>query len=348
MNKLYKEVDTLFKDSKNILITGHINPDDDAYGSVLAMYYIAQKRYKNKNIFINIEGNPTNYYSFLKNYHELTHTDTTELLEKKNIDLLILLDGNNWGRFTKKNLDDFKKGIEKLDNLKTICIDHHQKINFDKFDIYLQGSYSSTAEFLYEIFVENLGVDINIDLAYMIMTGIMGDTMRFLYPTNLANVLRITREMVSLKDNIIEDIHFKTVRLSSFSIEIFKEFFENITVTPEYTYSYISDRTAESAKEKRLLSEYKDSCARFVYGYIRNIGDNYWGYTASPDIDEKGKYKVTFNSVNNLIDTSIFARELGGGGHKAASGCTVEAGDINSATEIINKCIKDNLDRARM
>jgi nanoRNase/pAp phosphatase (c-di-AMP/oligoRNAs hydrolase) len=56
-------------------------------------------------------------------------------------------------------------------------------------------------------------------------------------------------------------------------------------------------------------------------------------------VGEPGLYGVSLRSVNGTKDVSKIANQLGGGGHKGASGARFEAEDIDAALEKVKQVI---------
>ena len=52
MNDLYKKLDDIIDKYDNFIVMGHVNPDLDALGSSLALYFILKKLNKEVNIFL--------------------------------------------------------------------------------------------------------------------------------------------------------------------------------------------------------------------------------------------------------------------------------------------------------
>ena len=99
---------------------------------------------------------------------------------------------------------------------------------------------------------------------------------------------------------------------------IFSVLAKNLTDSGKgYTYSYV-DQSDISSNDSEAV---KGACEIFTGQYIRNIGDNYWGFIVYPEeVNGAVSYSVSLRSVNDVKDVSGIAGELGGGGHKAAAG----------------------------
>lgn len=349
MEKEYKKLLELIQDSENILITSHKNPDHDAIGSVLGLHNILTQNFK-KNILVNFEDPAQKKYSFLKNFERVTDKKHIDVVQKENIDLVIVLDGNNWKRFIQEDPESFKTFVENKTNVKTACIDHHPKKGFDNFNLYIQRDYGSTAEIVYEILIEEFGFKLNRDFAYCIMTGILGDTGRFMYAKDLNKTFDIAKELIVFDENMIEKITDQLSRYSIHTLRFLQELFNNTVLKDGYNYSYFTDETAEEVRENpTLIPYYKNASEEYVNVYVRNIESNLWGFTVCPIPEETGRYKVSFRATAGTVDSSYFARKFpGGGGHMAASGCDFQTDNIEEAIKIIEKIIAENLKEATL
>jgi bifunctional oligoribonuclease and PAP phosphatase NrnA len=349
MEKEYKKLLEIIENSKNILITSHKSPDDDATGSVLALFNILNENLK-KKIVVNFEDSVQEKHSFLKGFEEIKNEKHIEIIEKENIDLIIVLDGNNWKRFVKEDWEDFKSFVENDDKIKTLCIDHHPKQGFDKFNLYIQKDLGSTAEIIYEIFIEDLKFKITKEIAYCIMTGILGDTGRFLYAKDLVKTFDIAKKLVAFDEQMIEKITDSLERYKIQTLKFLQEIINNTVIRNGYNFSFFSDKSAQIVKkDPTLIPLYKNASELYVNEYVRKVEDNLWGFTITSVPEEDNRYKVSFRATSGTVDTSFFARKFpGGGGHKGASGCDFEAENIEKAIEIMEKVIEKHLKEATL
>jgi phosphoesterase RecJ-like protein len=348
MEKDYSKLLRLIKGSKNILITSHISPDPDAISSALGLFNILNQNFK-RNIIVNFEDPVNEKYSFLKGFKSVRNTEHIEIVKEEDVDLIIVLDGNNWRRFVKKSWEKFKSKIENSAEIKTVCIDHHPKIGFDKFDLYIQKNYGSTTEIIYEILIENFKFKMDKDFAYAIMTGIIGDTGRFMYAKDLPKTFDIAKELIAFDEQMIEKITTSTGRYKLHTLQFLQELIKNTVMRDEYTFSFFSEKTTTKVrKDPSLAPMYKSASEEYVNIYVRNIEDNLWGFSVTPIPEELGSYKVSFRATVGTVDSSIFAAQLGGGGHKGASGCEFKAENIEEAIQIVEKTIRENIQRATL
>lgn len=348
MNKESKQLLEIINQSKNILLTSHKNPDHDAIGSVLGFSHILNQNFK-KNIFVNFEDPVQERYSFLKGFDTVQNRKHIDIVNEENIDLIIVLDGNNWGRFIKENDEELRQYVKKNTSIKTVCIDHHQKHGYDNFDLYIHRDYGSAAEIVYDLLIEELGFSLDKEFAYCIMTGILGDTGRFMYAKDLNKTFDIAKELIVFDENMIEMITDKLSRYSFHTLKFLQELINNTVLRDGYNFSYLSDDTVEKVrKDPTLRHYYKNASEEYVNIYVRNIEDNLWGFSICPVPEEPGKYKVSFRATAGTVDTSVFARKFGGGGHVGASGCEFEADSIDDAIQILEDTIAKHLEEATL
>lgn len=91
----------LVNQANKIIITAHESPDEDSIASVLSVYDILSHRYPKKNIRIIYSSEPEDKFRIFKNYDKIEFvTDLAD--EISGTDLLILLDGSQFSRFTKQ------------------------------------------------------------------------------------------------------------------------------------------------------------------------------------------------------------------------------------------------------
>jgi nanoRNase/pAp phosphatase (c-di-AMP/oligoRNAs hydrolase) len=78
----------------------------------------------------------------------------------------------------------------------------------------------------------------------------------------------------------------------------------------------------------------------FVDDYIRNIDGRLWGFIVyqNPLLGEDG-YSVSLRSVGGIVDVSVIAKKLGGGGHKPAAAAEVHVKSIREALAKVESAI---------
>ena len=92
-------------------------PDEDSISSVLAIFHLLHTKYPKKNVRMLYSGDSDHKYSIFQDYDKIEFVE--DIADHLNgTDLLIVLDGSNLSRFSKK-----PEILRTVANI--ICIDHH-------------------------------------------------------------------------------------------------------------------------------------------------------------------------------------------------------------------------------
>lgn len=346
----YKDLFDLITNSNKIFITSHFSPDLDSTGSALFLYSVLKNNFPAKEVRVSVEGPLPSNFSFLKGFDEIVNKPILESTKEFQPDLYIMLDGNHYKRFSKYDLMDLEKFL--LDNgIKTVIIDHHEPTGASVSNLFINELCASTTEQLYLIFKDDFGLTLTKYEMDMVMVGIIADTGRFLYEKpNYCTTFKVVAELIH-EGISIEALQAKTDVLTMSHALIISELLRNISQTAKYNYSFLTeDFVKENIVGKVDTSTYVSAYHVFMDLYIRNITPPNWGFIIVPDMDvadiAAGKYKGSFRGVSGIVDTTVFANLMNGGGHKTASGFRLNASSYKEALEIVHTTIKNNLDEA--
>ena len=170
----------ILKDVKSVGITGHIRPDGDCTGSVLALYNYIVENMPETDVDLYLEQPGSEFY-YLKNIDKIKNTP-----EDKKYDAFFVLDCSS--------LDRIEPFISCFNNAsKTVCIDHHVS-NTGFTDLSkIEPQASSACEVLYG----TMDADkISRNVAECIYTGIIHDTGVFKYSCTSKKTMEIAGEMM--------------------------------------------------------------------------------------------------------------------------------------------------------
>jgi phosphoesterase RecJ-like protein len=244
--------------------------------------------------------------TFLKGANEIIRVNFTSF-DFSAFDLFIILDSSTYSMVTGLK-DSDKPGIN------SVVIDHH--ISNEKFgNINLvDGKMTSTGELLYRIFEDwKIGLDENI--AECLLTGIIGDTGTFQYQNVGKETLRIAADLIEKgadKDRIVynlyRNIEFKEVKM-------WGKFIEAMMIEDSFVWSAIPRSIYKDFGE---YSYAKEDVANLFFPIVKGTEFGIVMVETSEDV-----LSVSFRSRTGF-DVSKVANEVGGGGHKAASGARIE------------------------
>lgn len=306
----------ILKDVKSVGITGHIRPDGDCTGSVLALYNYIVENMPETDVDLYLEQPGSEFY-YLKNIDKIKNTP-----EDKKYDVFFVLDCSS--------LDRIEPFISCFNNAsKTVCIDHHVS-NTGFTDLSkIEPQASSACEVLYG----TMDADkISRNVAECIYTGIIHDTGVFKYSCTSKKTMEIAGEMMEKGidySDIIDNTFYKKTYvqnqilgralLESVLFYDGKCIFTTVTMDEMEFYGVTGRELGGIVEHLRLTDGVE--VAIFLY----QTGEE--------------EYKVSLRSKKK-IDVAAIATQFGGGGHVRAAGYTAKGSVyqiINSIGELIEK-----------
>ncbi|MCX6088664.1 MAG: bifunctional oligoribonuclease/PAP phosphatase NrnA [Caldiserica bacterium] len=316
------DICTVLKKYNSFALFTHVNADGDAIGSVLALG--SSLILKGKKVLFNVPEPVPLKFDFLTGYD----------LINKNLDTLnqmevgILLDAAGTNR-----IEDLEKNLE-LFNI-TINIDHH--ISNGHFATYnlVDGNAPSTTVLILRI-LEKCGFPINEDIANDLFTGLLTDTGSFHYANTNKFAFDSASKMLDYgaKPDFVSDMIFEreTVgHLKMLGIALSRLIIENGIV-----YSFI---TLKDFEETGAVGEDTER----IIDVLRRTGETKIALLFKET--RKSEVRVSLRGKKG-INVSEIAEHFGGGGHRAAAGCTIKSTVEKSIKRLI-EYIKENYDNGK-
>ena len=313
------------------VIYPHVRADGDAYGSSFALMDVFEQLGINAVVLLEEEISPKMH--FMKGdktiliWPEMDELERIKLLERQK--LAIQLDSSEASRFASR--------IEAYESAEIqMIIDHHisEKQNSDT--VFVDYLAAANVELIYTLILlleEITGMTLlNKYVASCIYTGLLTDSGGFSYGNTSAETLQIASELLDYN-----------VQVASLNNHLFKE-------TPWTTLKIEAElllKLQRSSNEKITYLVIDKSCMQDLKisdddleglpAKIRDIK----GVVASLLLRETrdGKVRGNLRSVGDN-DISTIARKFGGGGHKNASGFTVE-GFSGELIDLAKRIVKD-------
>tara|TARA_R110002110_G_scaffold368216_6_gene578031 strand:- start:7347 stop:8363 length:1017 start_codon:yes stop_codon:yes gene_type:complete len=303
-------VNKLLNGRKNIVIVGHKNPDGDAVGSCLGLYFFLKELGHNPTVIV-----PNDFPDFLK---WLPGSETITIYEKSvdhslalisDADLIFTLDFNSLGR-----IGAMQTPLENS-SASFVMIDHHQQPEDYALATYSDTTMSSTCEMVY-VFIESLqGLHLlDSKIATNLYTGIMTDTGSFRFPsTSPSTHRRIAELMEAGADNAI--IHQNIYDTNSPDrMKLLGLALKNLVILREYNTAYISikQRDLDDNNFKKGDTEGFVNYALSIKGIVFAVIfiENKQESIVKMSLRSKGDF-----SVNDVART-----HYNGGGHINAAG----------------------------
>ncbi|MEI6747622.1 MAG: DHH family phosphoesterase [Bacteroidota bacterium] len=305
----FNQISDQVRDSKEIVITTHYNPDGDAIGSSLALYHLLTLLGCDVKVII-----PNDYPSFLKwlpaNEKMIIYENNSEQCDSliSKAQMIFCLDYNSMSR-----VKHFTKQLQDAKATK-VLIDHHID-PADEFDfVHSRINISSTCELLYE-FIIGLGYEkqINKNVAECLYVGIMTDTGSFSYACNFSQTYEITASLIN-KGIDAEHIHrlvYDTysenrMRLLGFCL------CDRLVVLHNYKTAYIWLMQSDLDRFDHQIGDTEG-----VVNYALSIE----GITLAALFTERNdRIRISFRSKGEFSVNEFARKHYAGGGHRNAAG----------------------------
>jgi len=314
----FKEI---IKTTRRTTISTHIDPDGDAIGSALAMYFFLEGLAVESKVIISsaIPSNLT-FLTGVKKINIYSGKQDDDFID--GCDLIIILDLNEMSR-----LGSVEVPIARSKSKKVI-IDHHIEPKAPA-DLYLiDTEASSTGEILWELIAGYPSSAVSKEIAESLYVAIMTDSGNFRFPRTDADLHRTVAQLIDcgadpvmLYENVYNVVSLGSIRLYGMAYSGLELYFSGklcIAVLDERNF-IDAEATVDDTEN---LVESLHSIAGVMMGVL---------ITKAPGINE---VKVSLRSKGDFSVRDI-ARRLGGGGHFHAAGARVAATSVNEVKKMI-------------
>ncbi|MGZ4134957.1 MAG: DHH family phosphoesterase [Tumebacillaceae bacterium] len=324
-NPEYSTAARFFTEHDNFLLLVHEKPDGDALGSVLAGAHLLQKLGKS---FTLVNDDPIPH-----RFEFLPYSERFQLPEdvQETFDAVISFDCGD-----RKRLGRSGRLIAEQAHL--LNIDHH--VTNDRFgtENLVDLEAAATCQIVFKI-AQELGVDLDLDTATCIYTGLVTDTGGFRYSNTTEEVLLIGASLLKIGvkpynvvDRVLETMTWPQVLLIREGLRGLERDDNGklawITITQE-----LIDRV--------------QGCDEDVEGLV-NYPRNVQGVEVGISFRERGEGKIKVSMRSKyVIDVGAIAVEFGGGGHARAAGCTIEGDMVTVQNRVLNR-IRQELAQAEV
>lgn len=309
---LFEAIAYLIGEAQTIAICAHTNPDGDALGSQLALKLLIESRWPRKQVICLLaDDDPCpRIYTFLEGADQLVHASEYE----GSPDLFISVDLSIPSRLN--------YGEQVMRRSRSVVVIDHHPCEKPYGDAALIRPEAAAAGVIIAEFAQYLDVTITPAMAQSLFCAIATDTGRFQYQNADAEAFQIASMLVAaganpseVSLNVYQSFRLQFLHLKSLVMGRVRTF-EHGRIS--YSYATVADieRTGASLDESDGLVDVVRSVAGSeVALFLKEVP----GGKVRGNLRSKGDH-----------DISVVARALGGGGHRAASGFTVE-GSVDDA-----------------
>ena len=214
-----------------------------------------------------------------------------------------------------------------------LAIDHHPSQEFFARGTCLEADKAACGEIIWKICGE-LGV-MNADIAAPLYVAIATDCGCFVYANTTPHTHRAAAALMEqgIPFQALNKRHFRTKSMRRMKLESL--ILQNMHLYHDGTVA-VAPISLGMMAEAGATSEDTDDLAAFL-GQIEGVL-----HTATIREHEGGECRISVRTRADLLNATKVCARLGGGGHKAASGCTVK-GTVQEAEKAILAAIDDQL-----
>ena len=307
---------SLFERYHSFALSTHINPDGDAIGSELALYFFLTEMGKSVKVF-NTDAVPKNY-KFLPCWDTIEGVNAVDTYRPE---VLVVLDASTLERIGKA-LSKTLLPIHKLVN-----IDHHATAEaFGDINL-IMPSASSTSEIVYKL-IKSYQMPIGKACALCLYTGLMFDTGCFRYSNTTPETHRIAAELIEIGEFAPDEVYrhvYEQLPVAKF--QLLSEVLSTLQLTNDGKIASVY-ATQEMFRKIGTTADAVEG----IVNQIQAIAGVEVALCASEMTDRSTK--VSLRSQAH-VDVSQLAAEFEGGGHARAAGCRVVMPYLTALTTLV-------------
>ena len=316
-----RDILNLIKNSFNVLIITHINPDGDTLGCASCFKSFLNSVNIKSDILLQIEDN----FNFPNTYSFLPYMNTSKNFSniREEYDTIVVLDTASIDRLINKARTIF----ENCKN--TVVIDHHKtNKGFGKFN-FVRGGISSTGEVLFDFFT-TLNIKITKEMAMGLYVAILTDTGCFKYENTTPHTFSIASKLAKIGINTSEIADLCYTNKPK-NLVLFQN---NLVANAKFC---LNDKIAYTLIDKKFIEKYnaKDEYTDGIAEMLRSVAGVEIAFVLK-ETDSGIKVSIRTKST----DATKIAAKFNGGGHKRAAGCTIKETLANSSKLLLDEVKK--------
>lgn len=318
------EVVDLFRGASRVTTIGHENPDGDTLGAALALAAAAERLGKTAEVVC--ADPPPPFLDFLPGIGRVKPAPTLEP------DLAVVVDAAELSRTGAVAVEH----ADWLEHARIVNIDHH--VSNPGFGVaqLVDPQAAATCE-LVALLLPELGVELDAELATLLMTGIVQDTHTFAHPNVTPRTLQVGATLLAagaplsrINRAVYADKPYSTLALWGLMLAGMQQRCDERILHSSMTLEMLA-----ATGEQPTASE----------GFIDLLASS-----------KRGDVAVVFKEVDRTTtrvsvrtsdraDAVAITSAFGGGGHARAAGCTLTVG-IDAARELVLAECEREIDRA--
>ncbi len=313
------KIDTAINRCRNIVVMGHVDPDADCIGAMLAIKLALEN--ETRKIDAVLANQPPDNLFFLPGIEQIIPLEQYQ----QKPDMILLVDCSDLERAGAEAM------IESWRDIPIAVIDHHDSATPMGDLLWIKPAASATCELIYEL-LKNLQIPLNKEIATCIYAGIVSDTGCFRYQNTTPECF------IYASDLLTYHIDTQLVRVQLFECRTLAsiKMIGTAMVSLEEVEPWLVMMKLTIADKQKYGARAQD-CNNII---------NYALYKKGAEVAllfdeiEENKVKVSFRSRDNY-NVGKIAMALGGGGHVAAAGATMMCSLLECIAQVVETVKKE-------
>lgn len=303
-----------------MIVCAHLNPDGDTLGSMLGMYHTLTAA--GKRVLRACNDTTPPQLAFLPGSDGVGPS-----IPDERWDLILCHDASEIHRFGSV----YDKHKDLFASVPSICIDHHITNSGWATVNMIDTSAAATAEIVYDL-ARDLGYPIGPEAATCILTGIFTDSGSFQYQAVTPRTLRAAADLVEAGAPL-PDIAYETWRRKTFaSARIWGVALANVQLSSDGRYCWTSVTQEMLHQHQATFNDLEGAVSHLA-------GIDGPSIVALFKEEQANRIDVSFRSMDET-DCTVIALKFGGGGHKKAAGCSVNASLAEAERQVLGEIAK--------
>ncbi|HEY6412446.1 MAG TPA: bifunctional oligoribonuclease/PAP phosphatase NrnA [Edaphobacter sp.] len=301
-----------FRSTPRFILTSHARPDGDAIGSVLALAEVLDQLGCRAEIVL---SDPIPFiYRTLPNIGRIHHAPSvSDIVSDPGVSAILL------------ECDSIERtGLLGLEERCLINIDHHASGRHFAYLNWIDEHACAVAAMIYRIAIA-AKVEITPSMATCLYTAILSDTGSFTYSSTNAETFALAHDLTARGANpsqIARDVYFSN---PASKIRLLGTALSNLRTDGPLAWTWVTNQDMDTAGAEA------EDCEGVV-NYLISI-DGVESAVFLRELPSASQFRLSIRSKGK-IDVAQVAETFGGGGHRSASGCTLD-GPLGVATDRI-------------
>ena len=320
----YETVRKAIEGASRILISGHISPDGDSLGSMIALARLLNQA--GYQAYASADVNALGKLRILEGVEEMI---PLRKLKNKKFDLFIAVDCGALSRLP----PEIRPYAEKLPK---VCIDHHITNDGSFGDAKILDPSASSASELVWRFAKWMEWKLDRASAEALWVGMITDSGRFAYDSTSPQTLRAAGDLMKYGVRTAYFNDFIYCSFSRKSIELKRIAWRSLHIWKNRKVAEVTLTRDDFRSVRGTKADAED-----IIEIPRMVAGNEIAVFFYQIPDRTKEVRCSIRTRGNL-DATVLAGKFGGGGHRKAAGCTI-TGTMNSVKRRVRAAIKELL-----